>query len=221
MKKILVIFLSIITLTTNAYAIEEYEDFSDVVLENDPVTAEFEAIADSLPDLSTILPEPSADTADGGSVEEVKDPPSSHLLDSPLVLYDSTYGGAWSGSVLDYFSGVMRGHPFSDYLCYRANQNTYVLYYGVDIKFTNGYFQGSDLHKISYNTYNNYNQNEYVSFSDGQSVYYQSDGIFYSNVYDNAAHLEGVRTIEYIIIACVLLCVLLFVSAIRMFMKAR
>lgn len=221
MKKIFAIILSCCLLTINVVAAEDDNDTSDVVLDNDPITDEFNAISDSLPDLSTITTSPSDNTSDGGSVDDVKDPPSSPLSDSPIALYDATYGGAWSGSVLDYFSGVMRGHPFSDYLCYRSDQYTYVLYYGVNIDYNNGYFQGSDLHMISYSTNSRYNDNEYISFADGQSVSYSSDGIFYSNVYDNSAQLEGVNMIEYLIVLAVLVCVLLFVSVFRMFMKVR
>lgn len=214
--KILSFILSVILMTVSVCAVSPDDE---VIIEDDPISSELNEILEGLPDVSTILPKPSADTADGGTDESIVPPLpvlSSDIGISPL---DLTYGGAWSGSVLDYFSGVMRGHPFNDYVCFRMDQYTYVLYYGVDITFNNGYFVGSDLHLITYNT--NRNNNDYVSFADNQTLSFSADGIFYSNVYSNAAQLEGVRTIEYIIVGCVLVCVLLFVSVIRMFMHVR
>ena len=138
-------------------------------------------------------------------------PAADSALISPI---DSTYGGVWSGSILDYFAGVMRSHPFKDYVCFRRDQNTYLLYFGTDIDVDGSNFSGSGLNCITYTTNNGYN-NEYIQTAEGVSLYYQADGIFYTNCSDLGANLEGVNQIEWLIVACVLLGLLIGISLIR------
>ena len=46
----------------------------------------------------------------------------------------SVYPGTWSGSILDYFSGVMRQNPGKHYVAFRNSQYSYFLYYGVALR---------------------------------------------------------------------------------------
>ena len=69
----------------------------------------------------------------------------------------SVYPGTWSGSILDYFSGVMRQNPGKHYVAFRNSQYSYFLYYGDDLTFTDGVVSGS----ADYVEYN-YNNNNYV-----------------------------------------------------------
>ena len=48
----------------------------------------------------------------------------------------SVYPGTWSGSILDYFSGVMRQNPGKHYVAFRNSQYSYFLYYGDDLTFS-------------------------------------------------------------------------------------
>ena len=41
----------------------------------------------------------------------------------------SVYPGTWSGSILDYFSGVMRQNPGEHYVAFRNSQYSYFLFY--------------------------------------------------------------------------------------------
>lgn len=198
-------------------------DESDVVLDDDPsVSDELGEIAEGLPDVSGAFTPQEPDEAATEAPEREPSPPSepsAAVLNSEIMPLDVTYGGAWSGSILEYFSGVMCSHPFKDYVCFRRDQYTYVLYYGTNIELVDNSFQGNDLNLITYTTANGYNNNEYVSSSSGQSLYYNIDGIFYSNVGDSSQFKE-VREIEWLIIACVALCVIVAVSLIRGIFKS-
>lgn len=50
----------------------------------------------------------------------------------------SVYPGTWSGSILDYFSAVMRQNPGKHYIAFRNSQYSYFLYYGDDLTFSDG-----------------------------------------------------------------------------------
>ena len=50
----------------------------------------------------------------------------------------SVYPGTWSGSILDYFSGVMRQNPGKHYVAFRNSQYSYFLYYGDGLTFADG-----------------------------------------------------------------------------------
>lgn len=225
MKKLFSVFLSVVLALSLAIIVsaEDLSEDADIVLDDDPlsVSDELGEIADGLPDVSEAFTPLEPDEAATEAPEREPAPPatSSASLYSEIMPLDSTYGGAWSGSILEYFSGVMCSHPFKDYVCFRRDQYTYMLYYGTDIELNGNSFVGSDLNLITYTTANGYNSNEYVSSSSGQSLYYNIDGIFYSNVGDSSQFKE-VREIEWLIIACVALCVIVAVSLIRGIFKS-
>ena len=222
MKKLLSVVLSV-ALALSCALIVSAADYEDVEIIPDEDTEESETIGeelggilDGLPDLSDAFTpekeeEQEEEAAEGEEAPEREPAPAADYGISPI---DSTFGGAWSGAILDYFSGVMRSHPFKDYVCFRRDQYTYLLYYGTDIEVNGQSFIGTDLNCIIYTSNNGYN-NEYIQVSEGASLSYQADGIFYSNCSDLGANLEGVKQIEWLIVACVLLGLLIGISLIR------
>lgn len=227
MKKLLSLLLCFalaLTSSITVYASEVTSEDDEIIeLDDEPlsVSDELGDIASGLPDVSeAFTPEPD-DTAAEAPEREPAPPSSSSQSVAPyseIMPLDSTYGGAWSGSILEYFSGVMCSHPFKDYVCFRRDQYNYVLYYGTNIELSGSSFTGNDLNLITYTTSNGYN-NEYVSTSSGQTLYYNIDGIFYSNV-GNGSQFKEVRLIEWLIIACVALCIIIVVSLVRGMFKS-
>ena len=222
MKKLLSVAFSVALALICALCVsaddEDVEYYSgEDTEETEIIWDELEGIFDGLPDVSqAFTPEEEgqdevATAAEEQAPEREPAPAADSAAISPI---DSTYGGAWSGSILDYFAGVMRSHPFKDYVCFRRDQNTYLLYFGTDIDVDGSNFSGSGLNCITYTTNNGYN-NEYIYTAVGVSLYYQADGIFYTNCSDLGANLEGVKQIEWLIVACVLLGLLIGISLIR------
>ena len=222
MKKCFSIVLSVALALSSALIVSasDYEDIEIVPDDENEVTEsigdELGGILDGLPDLSeAFTPEEvynqEEDKAEGEEAPEREPAPAADNGISPI---DSTFCGAWSGAILDYFSGVMRSHPFKDYVCYRRDQYTYLLYFGTDIDVDGSNFSGSGLNCITYTTNNGYN-NEYIQVSEGVSFSYHADGIFYTNCSELGANLEGVKQIEWLIVACVLLGLLIGISLLR------
>ena len=98
-------------------------------------------------------PENSIIAYDNGNAVAVSD------LDAIAVqaANSSVYPGTWTGSILDYFSAVMRQNPGKHYVAFRNSQYSYFLYYGDDLTFSDGVVSGS----ADYVEYN-YNNNIYV-----------------------------------------------------------
>lgn len=116
----------------------------------------------------------------------------------------SVYPGTWSGSILDYFSAVMRQNPGKHYVAFRNSQYSYFLFYGDDLTFADGSVSGSgDYVQYSYND-NNYvvtRGNDYVNINIGS-------GVVYTDL--NAAYgaLEGASeiTLQTVLLVSVLVC---------------
>jgi hypothetical protein len=90
----------------------------------------------------------------------------------------SVYPGTWSGSILDYFSGVMRQNPGKHYVAFRNSQYSYFLYYGDDLTFSDGVVSGS----ADYVEYN-YNNNNYVVTRGNDNVNINiSSGVVYTDL---------------------------------------
>lgn len=116
----------------------------------------------------------------------------------------SVYPGTWSGSILDYFSGVMRQNPGKHYVAFRNSQYSYFLYYGNDLTFTDGVVSGS----ADYVEYN-YNNNNYVVTRGNDNVNINiSSGVVYTDL--NAAYgaLDGASeiTLQTVLVVSVLVC---------------
>lgn len=116
----------------------------------------------------------------------------------------SVYPGTWSGSILDYFSGVMRQNPGKHYVAFRNSQYSYFLYYGDDLTFQDGVVSGS----ADYVEYN-YNNNNYVVTRGNDNVNINiSSGVVYTDL--NAAYgaLDGASeiTLQTVLLVSVLVC---------------
>ena len=116
----------------------------------------------------------------------------------------SVYPGTWSGSILDYFSAVMRQNPGKHYVAFRNSQYSYFLYYGDDLTFADGVVSGS----ADYVEYN-YNNNNYVVARGNDNVNINiSSGVVYTDL--NAAYgaLDGASeiTLQTVLLVSVLVC---------------
>ena len=116
----------------------------------------------------------------------------------------SVYPGTWSGSILDYFSGVMRQNPGKHYVAFRNSQYSYFLYYGDDLTFSNGVVSGS----ADYVEYN-YNNNNYVVTRGNDNVNINiSSGVVYTDLNSAYGALDGASeiTLQTVLLVSVLVC---------------
>lgn len=116
----------------------------------------------------------------------------------------SVYPGTWSGSILDYFSAVMRQNPGEHYVAFRDSQYSYFLFYGSDLSYSDGVVSGSgDYVQYSYNN-NNYvvtRGNDYVNINIGS-------GIVYTDLNSSYGALDGASEIalQTVLLVSVLVC---------------
>lgn len=116
----------------------------------------------------------------------------------------SVYPGTWTGSILDYFSAVMRQNPGKHYVAFRNSQYSYFLYYGDDLTFSDGVVSGS----ADYVEYN-YNNNYYVVTRGNDNVNINiSSGIVYTDLNSSYGALEGASeiTLQTVLLVSVLVC---------------
>lgn len=116
----------------------------------------------------------------------------------------SVYPGTWSGSILDYFSGVMRQNPGKHYVAFRNSQYSYFLYYGDDLTFADGVVSGA----ADYVQYN-YNNNTYVVTRGNDNVNINiSSGVVYTDLNSAYGALEGASeiTLQTVLLVSVLVC---------------
>lgn len=137
---------------------------------------------------------------DNGNAVAVSD------LDAIAVLAanSSVYPGTWSGSILDYFSGVMRQNPGKHYVAFRNSQYSYFLYYGDDLTFSDGVVSGS----ADYVEYN-YNNNKYVVTRGNDNVNINiSSGVVYTDLNSAYGALDGASeiTLQTVLLVSVLVC---------------
>lgn len=137
---------------------------------------------------------------DNGNAVEVSD------LDAIAVqaANSSVYPGTWTGSILDYFSGVMRQNPGKHYVAFRNSQYSYFLYYGDDLTFADGVVSGS----ADYVEYN-YNNNTYVVTRGSDNVNINiSSGVVYTDLNSAYGALEGASeiTLQTVLLVSVLVC---------------
>lgn len=116
----------------------------------------------------------------------------------------SVYPGTWSGSILDYFSAVMRQNPGEHYVAFRSSQYSYFLFYGHDLNYSDGVVSGSgDYVQYSYNS-NNYvvtRGNDYVDIN-------ISSGVVYTDLNASYGALDGASeiTLQTVLLVSVLVC---------------
>jgi hypothetical protein len=116
----------------------------------------------------------------------------------------SVYPGTWSGSILDYFSGVMRQNPGKHYVAFRNSQYSYFLFYGDDLAFTDGTVSGSGDY-VQYN----YSNNNYVVTRGNDYVNVNiSSGVVYTDLNPSYAALDGASeiTLQTVLLVSVLVC---------------
>lgn len=116
----------------------------------------------------------------------------------------SVYPGTWSGSILDYFSAVMRQNPGKHYVAFRNSQYSYFLYYGDDLAFADGVVSGSGDY-VQYN----YNNNNYVVTRGNDNVNINiSSGVVYTDLDSSYGALEGASeiTLQTVLLVSVLVC---------------
>lgn len=145
-------------------------------------------------------PENSIIAYDNGNAVAVSD------LDAIAVqaANSSVYPGTWSGSILDYFSGVMRQNPGKHYVAFRNSQYSYFLYYGDDLTYSDGVVSGS----ADYVEYN-YNNNNYVVTRGNDNVNINiSSGVVYTDLNSAYGALDGASeiTLQTVLLVSVLVC---------------
>lgn len=116
----------------------------------------------------------------------------------------SVYPGTWTGSILDYFSAVMRQNPGKHYVAFRNSQYSYFLYYGDDLTFLDGVVSGS----ADYVEYN-YNNNNYVVTRGNDNVNINiSSGVVYTDLNSAYGALDGASeiTLQTVLLVSVLVC---------------
>lgn len=137
---------------------------------------------------------------DNGNAVEVSD------LDAiaAQAANSSVYPGTWSGSILDYFSAVMRQNPGKHYVAFRNSQYSYFLYYGGDLTFADGVVSGF----ADYVEYN-YNNNNYVVTRGNDNVNINiSSGVVYTDLNSAYGALDGASeiTLQTVLLVSVLVC---------------
>ena len=116
----------------------------------------------------------------------------------------SVYPGTWTGSILDYFSAVMRQNPGKHYVAFRNSQYSYFLFYGDDLTFEDGVVSGA----ADYVQYN-YNNNTYVVTRGNDNVNINiSSGVVYTDLNSAYGALEGASeiTLQTVLLVSVLVC---------------
>lgn len=137
---------------------------------------------------------------DNGNAVDVSD------LDAIAVqaANSSVYPGTWSGSILDYFSAVMRQNPGTHYVAFRNSQYSYFLYYGDDLTFADGVVSGSGNY-VQYNYDNNY----YVVTRGNDNVNINiNSGVVYTDLNSAYGALDGASeiTLQTVLLVSVLVC---------------
>lgn len=116
----------------------------------------------------------------------------------------SVYPGTWTGSILDYFSAVMRQNPGKHYVAFRNSQYSYFLYYGDDLTFSDGVVSGTGDY-VQYN----YNNNNYVVTRGNDNVNINiGSGVVYTDLNSAYGALDGASeiTLQTVLLVSVLVC---------------
>lgn len=116
----------------------------------------------------------------------------------------SVYPGTWTGSILDYFSAVMRQNPGKHYVAFRNSQYSYFLFYGDDLTFSDGVVSGSGDY-VQYN----YTNNNYVVTRGNDNVNINiSSGVVYTDLNSSYGALDGTSeiTLQTVLLVSVLVC---------------
>lgn len=196
----------------------EQESTADEVLTNEEQTEQ--GATNSLDDILAGVNELLEQSASYNAYLEESEPEP----ENPIIAYDngnavevsdldaiaaqaansSVYPGTWSGSILDYFSAVMRQNPGKHYVAFRNSQYSYFLYYGDDLSFADGVVSGS----ADYVEYN-YNNNNYVVARGNDNVNINiGSGVVYTDLNSAYGALAGATeiTLQTVLLVSVLVC---------------
>lgn len=197
---------------------QEQESTTEEVLTNEEQTEQdaTNSLDDILAGVNELLEQSSSYSA---YLEESKSEPQSEIiaydngnavavsdLDAIAVqaANSSVYPGTWTGSILDYFSAVMRQNPGKHYVAFRNSQYSYFLYYGDGLTFSDGVVSGS----ADYVEYN-YNNNNYVVTRGNNNVNINiSSGVVYTDLNSSYGALDGASeiTLQTVLLVSVLVC---------------
>lgn len=195
------------------------QDFTPEEVENHEEQTEQDA-ANSLDDILAGVNELLEQSASYNAYLEESEPEP----ENPIIAYDngnavvlsdldaiavqaansSVYPGTWTGSILDYFSAVMRQNPGKHYVAFRNSQYSYFLYYGDGLTFADGVVSGS----ADYVEYN-YNNNNYVVTRGNDNVNINiSSGFVYTDLNSAYGALDGASeiTLQTVLLVSVLVC---------------
>lgn len=111
-----------------------------------------------------------------------------------MAAYD-IYPGTWSGSVLEYFTGVMRKHPGVHYVAFRADNYNYYLYYGSELSASGNQVSGTGDY-LHYNSYTGSGYSQYLERGSGSVSINLSSGFGYTDLVSDCAELEGVTSVN-------------------------
>lgn len=196
----------------------EQNSTTDEVLTDEEQTAQnpSSSLDDILAGVNELLEQSSSYNAD---LEESESEPQNEIIaydnGNPVAVSDldaiagqavnsSVYPGTWSGSILDYFSGVMRQNPGKHYVAFRNSQYSYFLFYGDDLTFADGTVSGSGDY-VQYN----YNNNNYVVTRGNDYVNIDiSSGVVYTDLNSAYSALDGASeiTLQTVLLVSVLVC---------------
>lgn len=196
----------------------EQETTTDEVLTNEEQTEQgaTNSLDDILAGVNELLEQSSSYNA---YMEESKSEPENQIIafdnGNAVALADldaiavqaansSVYPGTWTGSILDYFSAVMRQNPGKHYVAFRNSQYSYFLYYGDELTFSDGVVSGS----ADYVQYN-YNNNNYVVTRGNDNVNINiSSGVVYTDLNSAYGALDGASeiTLQTVLLVSVLVC---------------
>lgn len=196
----------------------EQNSTTDEVLTDEEQTAQnpSSSLDDILAGVNELLEQSSSYNAD---LEESESEPQNEIIaydnGNPVAVSDldaiavqavnsSVYPGTWSGSILDYFSGVMRQNPGKHYVAFRNSQYSYFLFYGDDLTFADGTVSGSGDY-VQYN----YNNNNYVVTRGNDYVNIDiSSGVVYTDLNSAYGALDGASeiTLQTVLLVSVLVC---------------
>ncbi len=194
------------------------EEFTDEVLTNEEQTEQDSAssLDDILAGVNELLEQSASYNA---YLEEGESEPENQIIafdnGNAVALSDldaiavqaansSVYPGTWTGSILDYFSAVMRQNPGKHYVAFRNSQYSYFLYYGDDLTFSDGVVSGA----ADYVQYN-YNNNTYVVTRGNDNVNINiSSGVVYTDLDSAYGALDGASeiTLQTVLLVSVLVC---------------
>lgn len=197
---------------------QEQESTVDEVLTNEEQTEQdaTNSLDDILAGVNELLEQSASYNA---YMEENKSEPQNEIIafdnGNPVALSDldavaaqapnsSVYPGTWSGSILDYFSAVMRQNPGKHYVAFRNSQYSYFLYYGDGLTIADGVVSGS----ADYVEYN-YNNNNYVVTRGNDNVNINiSSGVVYTDLNSAYGALDGASeiTLQTVLLVSVLVC---------------